>query len=118
MTPTILLEDGQVRMVTGSPGGPRIITTVLLSLLNQLDYNMDVSAAVAAPRFHHQWMPDKLYVEPETPRDVVDALKARGHNVQVSPRHWSAAEAIWVDPKSGYHLGGADPRTQGGAIGP
>ena len=118
MTPTIVLEDGQVRMVTGSPGGPRIITTVLLSLLNRIDYNMDVSAAVAAPRFHHQWMPDTLYVEPETPRDVVNALEARGHSVKVSPRHWSAAEAIWIDPKTGYHLGGADPRTQGGAFGP
>ena len=118
MTPTILLQDGEVRMVTGSPGGPRIITTALLSILNVLDYGMDVSAAVAAPRFHHQWMPDRLYVEPETPRDVVGALEAMGHDVEVSDRHWSAAQAIVIDPATGLHLGGTDPRTQGGALGP
>lgn len=118
MTPTILVQGDDVRMVTGSPGGPRIITTVLLSILNVLDYGMDVSAAVAAPRFHHQWMPDKLSVEPETTRDVVEALEAMGHTVDVSPRHWSAAEAIVVDSETGMHLGGADPRTQGAALGP
>jgi gamma-glutamyltranspeptidase/glutathione hydrolase len=118
MTPTLVLRGDEVSMVTGSPGGPRIITTVLLSILNVIDYGMDVSAAVAAPRFHHQWMPDKLYVEPETTRDVVSALESMGHAVERSPRHWSAAEAIVIDEKTGFHLGGADPRTQGAALGP
>jgi gamma-glutamyltranspeptidase/glutathione hydrolase len=118
MTPTLLVHDGRVRMVTGSPGGPRIISTVLLTILNVVDYEMDVSAAVAAPRFHHQWVPDVLSVEPETPRDVVEALEARGHTVDVGARHWSAAEAIVIDAERGFHLGGSDPRTQGAAVGP
>jgi gamma-glutamyltranspeptidase/glutathione hydrolase len=118
MTPTILLRDGRVYMVTGSPGGPRIITTVLLTILNVLDYGMDVSAAVAAPRFHQQWVPNELSVEPETTRDVVEALEAMGHTVQVSPRHWSASESIVIDPETGLHTGRWDPRTDGAAVGP
>jgi gamma-glutamyltranspeptidase/glutathione hydrolase len=117
MTPTIVEKDGRTFMVTGSPGGPRIISTVLLTLLYVLDYQMDVQAAVTAPRYHHQWVPDKLRVEPETARDVVEALRRRGHTVDVSERHWSAAEAIVVDPQNGWHLGGSDPRTQGAAVG-
>ena len=73
-------------------------------------------AAAAAPRFHHQWRPDVLRVEPETPRDVVDALRARGHVVEVEP-HWSAAELIVIDPATGLHWGGSDTRTDGAAIG-
>jgi len=118
MTPTLLVKDGKPFMVTGSPGGPRIISTVLLTILNVVDWGMDVQAAVSAPRYHHQWIPDKLRVEPETPADVVDALRARGHTVDVQSRHWSAAEAIVIDPASGLHYGGSDPRTDGGAYGP
>lgn len=118
MTPTLLLRDGRVYIVTGSPGGPRIITTVLLTLLNVLDYGMDVSAAVAAPRFHHQWIPDELSVEPETTRDVVKALEAMGHKVSVSPHHWSASESILIEPETGLHTGRWDPRTDGAAVGP
>jgi len=118
MTPTIAVKDGQVYMVTGSPGGPRIITTTLLTLLNVVDFGMDVSEAVAAPRFHHQWVPDVLRVEPETAPDVVEALRDRGHTVDVSERHWSAAEAIVVDPETGWHTGGSDPRRGGLARGP
>lgn len=118
MTPTIVLEDGRVRMVTGSPGGPRIITTTLLTILNVFAYGMDVQEAVAAPRFHHQWMPDRLVVEPQTPADVVDALRARGHDVEVSEREWSSAQAIVVDPGTGLHAGGSDPRSDGLALGP
>ena len=118
MTPTLLVKDGKPFMVTGSPGGPRIISTVLLTILNVVDWGMDVQAAVSAPRYHHQWIPDKLRVEPETPADVVNALRARGHTVDVGSRHWSAAEAIVIDPDSGLHYGGSDPRTDGGAYGP
>jgi len=117
MTPTILDRDGSLFMVTGSPGGPRIISTTLLTILNVVDWGMDPQAAVAAPRFHHQWDPNQLRVEPETSPDVVQALEARGHVVEPSPRHWSAAEVIVVDPESGKHLGGADPRTDGAAVG-
>ena len=116
MTPTILEKDGRVFMVTGSPGGPRIITTTLLSILNVIDYGMDAAQAVSAPRFHHQWEPDVLSLEPAFPRDVVEALRERGHPVQVEDREWSAAEAIVVEP-SGAIWGGSDPRTDGLAAG-
>jgi gamma-glutamyltranspeptidase/glutathione hydrolase len=117
MTPTIIEKEGQVFFVTGSPGGSRIISSTLLSILNVVDYGMDVQAAVAAPRFHHQWQPDKLSVEPATPSDVVEALRARGHNVEVSTRNWSAVEAILIDPKTRTHFGGHDPRRDGLALG-
>jgi gamma-glutamyltranspeptidase/glutathione hydrolase len=117
MTPTILDRDGSLFMVTGSPGGPRIISTTLLTILNVVDWEMDPQAAVAAPRFHHQWDPNRLRVEPETSPDVTRALEALGHHVERSPRHWSAAEVIVVDSESGKHLGGADPRTDGAAVG-
>ena len=104
-------------MVTGSPGGPRIISTTLLTILNVLDYGMDVQAAVSAPRFHHQWVPDKLFVEPEISVDVVEGLRSRGHEVEVSTRRWSSAEAIVIDFGSGVHLGGSDPRRDGLALG-
>jgi gamma-glutamyltranspeptidase / glutathione hydrolase len=117
MTPTLLVEDGQVRMVTGSPGGPRIISTVLLSILNVVDWKMDVSAAVSAPRYHHQWRPDTLFVEPEVAEDVIEDLRARGHTVAVSDRDWSSAQAIAIDREHGWQLGGSDPRSDGLALG-
>jgi gamma-glutamyltranspeptidase/glutathione hydrolase len=118
MTPTVVVRDGKPFMVTGSPGGPRIITTTLLSILNVIDYGMDVSAAVSAPRIHHQWIPDKLFVEPTIPEDVLEGLRRRGHNVEVSQRNWSAAEAIVLDAESGWQMGGSDPRRDGLAAGP
>jgi gamma-glutamyltranspeptidase/glutathione hydrolase len=117
MTPTILSKDGELFMVTGSPGGPRIISTTLLTILNVIDYGMDVGAAVAAPRFHHQWVPDVLEVEPEFAEDVLRGLRRRGHRVEVAKRHWSAAEAIVIDPETGWHTGGSDPRRGGLAAG-
>ncbi len=116
MTPTILEKHGRLFMVTGSPGGPRIISTTLLSIVNVIDYAMDASEAVSAPRFHHQWDPDVLYLEPATARDVVDALRERGHEVVVEERDWSAAEAIVVEP-GGAFWGGSDPRRDGLAAG-
>jgi len=118
MTPTLVTRDGAVFMVSGSPGGPRIISTVLLTLLNVIDYGMDVQEAVAAPRFHHQWEPDTLYVEPDVPADVVEGLIDRGHTVEVGKRSWSGAEAIVIDPATGWHYGGSDPRRDGLALGP
>jgi gamma-glutamyltranspeptidase/glutathione hydrolase len=117
MTPTIVLREGRPFFVTGSPGGPRIITTALLTLLNVVDWGMNVQEAVAAPRFHHQWQPDELVVERAVPRDVIEALRGRGHAVTVSERDWSSAQAILVDPASGVHRGGSDPRSDGAALG-
>jgi len=118
MTPTILVKDGRPFMVTGSPGGPRIITTTLLTILNVVDWGMDVQEAVAAPRFHHQWIPDVLRVERAVAPDVIENLRARGHTVEVSERDWSSAQAIVIDPETGLHLGGTDPRTSGAALPP
>jgi len=117
MTPTVVAKDGKPFMVTGSPGGPRIITTTLLTILNVVDYGMDVQEAVSAPRFHHQWIPEQLVVERAISVDVIDALRRRGHRVEVSKRNWSSAQAIVVDPSSGRHLGGSDPRGDGLALG-
>ncbi|MEZ4279432.1 MAG: gamma-glutamyltransferase [Myxococcota bacterium] len=117
MTPTILERENELFMVTGSPGGPRIISTTLLTILNVVDWGMDPLQAVTAPRFHHQWDPDRVEVEPGMDASVVESLAARGHEVLRSPRKWSAAEVIVVDPGTGMHLGGADPRTDGAAVG-
>jgi gamma-glutamyltranspeptidase/glutathione hydrolase len=117
MTPTILDREGRLFMVTGSPGGPRIISTTLLTIVNVVDRKMDAKGAVSAPRFHHQWDPNRLEVEPAIPAAVVEALEARGHEVLRSPRTWSAAEVIVIDPATGAHVGGSDPRTDGAAVG-
>jgi gamma-glutamyltranspeptidase / glutathione hydrolase len=110
MTPTIVLKDGKVVLVTGSPGGSRIISTVLQVIVDVLDYHMDVAAAVAAPRLHHQWMPDRVRVEHGFPADVIEGLKARGHTV-IEPLGQTSANSIAVTA-SGI-LGAPDPRTRG-----
>jgi gamma-glutamyltranspeptidase/glutathione hydrolase len=117
MTPTLVLEDGKVRIVAGSPGGPRIITTVLLALLNMIDFGLDPSEAIAQPRFHHQWVPDELSIDAGMPADVQDALRARGQKPKVAERNWSSAQVIAIDPETGWHLGATDPRTDGLAVG-
>ena len=117
MTPTLVVRDGRPFMVTGSPGGPRIITTTLLTILNVADFGMDVQEAVAAPRFHHQWLPNKVYAEPGIDASLVEALRERGHEVDVADRTWSSAQAIVIDPETGLHLGGSDPRGDGAARG-
>ena len=110
MSPTIVLKDGKPVLVTGSPGGSRIISTVLQVIVNVLDYHMDVAAAVAAPRLHHQWMPDEVRVEPGFPDDVLAALRAKGHSV-VEPLGQTSANSIVVTPNG--LLGAPDPRTRG-----
>jgi gamma-glutamyltranspeptidase/glutathione hydrolase len=117
MTPTIILKGDRVFMVTGSPGGPRIITTTLHTILNVVDYGMDVQQAVAAPRFHHQWVPNKVFAEPAVLPSIVVGLRERGHEVEVAGRSWSSAQSIVVDPETGIHHGGSDPRSDGAAVG-
>lgn len=117
MTPTILDKRGRLFLVSGSPGGPRIISTTLLTVLNVVDWNMNPREAAAAPRFHHQWDPNLLVLEPNSAPALIEALEARGHVVEQSSRPWSAAELIVIDPKTGLQLGGSDPRTDGAAIG-
>src|SRR5215475_3279533 len=110
MSPTIVLKNGQPVLVTGSPGGSRIISAVLQVIVNVLDHGMDVAAAVAAPRLHNQWLPDEVKVEPGFPQETLDGLKARGHKVAES-MGYSSANSIFVTP--GGLLGAADPRTHG-----
>ena len=93
MSPTIVLKDGKPVLVTGTPGGSRIISAVLQIVVDVLDYKMDVAAAVAAPRVHHQWMPDEVRVERGFPQETLDALKAKGHEV-VEPLGQTSANSI------------------------
>src|ERR1700761_5847850 len=109
-TPTIVMGGGKPVLVTGTPGGSRIISTVLQVIVNALDYHMDIEAAVAAPRVHHQWMPDEVRVEPGFPEDVLAGLRARGHNV-VQAMTCCSANSILVTPNE--LLGAPDPRTRG-----
>jgi len=110
MSPTIVLKDGKAVLVTGSPGGSRIISAVLQVVVNVLDYRMDVAASVAAPRLHHQWLPDQVMVEPGFPEDVLAALRAKGHSIRESTGY-SSANSISSTPYG--LLGAPDPRTRG-----
>ncbi len=114
MTPTIVLEDNKLRYVLGSPGGPRIITTVANILLSATEGGLNIQEAVDAPRFHHQYLPDKLYMEPGFPQETVDALKAMGYDVSVSRGHWSNGECIAIDPQTHELQGGQDHRSHYG----
>jgi gamma-glutamyltranspeptidase / glutathione hydrolase len=116
MTPTILLRNGQLSFVAGSPGGPRIVSATLLTILQWMRFGGDPQPFVNAPRIHHQWMPDVLYVEDTLPAAVIRALQARGHTVKV--RSWiGQVNAIGIDPITGERLGAADPRRAGAAAG-
>ena len=117
MAPTIVLEDGKVRFVAGSNGGPRIITSVLLTLLHHFDWGMDVMEAVSYPRFHHQWRPDVIQLEGDHPYDVEHALRERGHEVKRVDEITTGVEAIAVDPETGLIYGAPDPRRDGLALG-
>lgn len=110
MSPTIVLRGGKPVLVTGSPGGSRIISTVLQVIVNVLDYKMDVAAAVAAPRLHHQWLPDEVRVERGFPDDVLVGLKAKGHLI-VAPMGQTSANSIAMTANG--PLGAPDPRTRG-----
>src|SRR5436309_2581391 len=110
MSPTIVLKDNKPVLVTGSPGGSRIISTVLQVIVNVLDYQMDVAAAVAAPRLHHQWLPDEVRIERGFAEDTLAALKAMGHAIVV-PLGQTSANSIAVTPHG--LLGAPDPRTRG-----
>ena len=112
MSPTIVLKDGKPVLVTGTPGGSRIISAVLQIVVDVLDYKMDVATAVAAPRLHHQWMPDVVRVERGFPQPTLDQLRDKGHQV-IEPLGQTSANSIAVTPNG--LLGAPDPRTRGAA---
>lgn len=110
MTPTIVLKNNQLFMVLGSPGGPRIITSVLQVLLNVIDDGMNIQQAVNAPRFHQQWLPDVVYVEPNTfATNTTKQLTEMGYHF-ASQKNAGAVEAIMVDPISKLLYGASDAR--------
>jgi gamma-glutamyltranspeptidase/glutathione hydrolase len=116
MVPTMLVRDGKLSFVTGSPGGPTIISATLLSVLNWMRLGMDAQAAINAPRFHHQWLPDVILVEKDFPASLESALNAQGYQTR-RRGHIGLVNAIGVDPKTGERLGAADPRDNGVAVG-
>jgi len=130
MTPTILLRDGKLSFVTGSPGGPAIISVTLLSIINWMRFGMEAQGAINAPRFHHQWFPDRIRMEAEFPLSMEQALRARGYEVErgwyETPslgnegklrKHMGLVNAVGIDPQTGERLGAADPRDRGSAVG-
>jgi gamma-glutamyltranspeptidase / glutathione hydrolase len=122
MTPTIVVKDGRPFLITGSPGGPTIINTVLLVITNVIDHGLTVTQAVDEPRFHHQWQPDVIGYEPlfASP-DSIALLKNEGYhftlrtlypNAPESTAHtWGDAETILADPVTGLRLGANDLRS-------
>ena len=116
MSPTILVKDDKPFLIVGSMGGPRIITSVVLTLLNALEFGMNLQEAVDAPRIHQQWMPDILYMEADHPNDVFAALRLKGHDVRSQPR-WAAVTAIISDTTYGGWWGASDSRVSGLAKG-
>jgi gamma-glutamyltranspeptidase/glutathione hydrolase len=116
MVPTIVLKDGKLFMVLGSPGGARIITTVANILMGVVDYHLDIQQAVNAPRFHNQWLPDESYIEPGISPDTIHILQQKGHTLK-QEHYWSDGECIAIDLKTGERLGASDGRNNGHAIG-
>lgn len=114
MTPTLVLQNGKPVLALGSPGGPTIINTVLEVIVNVLDFKMNVQDAVNWPRFHHQWMPDQLSLEPGYSPDTVALLESRGYKVR---RAGSQGECAAIAFRDGWMEGAPDPRTEGTAQG-
>jgi len=108
MTPTIVLADGRPWFATGSPGGSRIITSVLQMIVNVIDHGMNLAEAVNAPRMHHQWFPDVLQLESGFSPDTVEILRARGHEVEESRSSMGSIQAVGI--RDGVFRGASDPR--------
>lgn len=113
MTPTIVLKDGKLFLVLGTPGGPTIITTVANILTGVVDFGLDIQQAVNAPRFHHQWVPDRLLMErARHSPDTIKLLEERGHSIVFGGG--GDGECIQIDPETGLRLGASDFRNDSG----
>jgi gamma-glutamyltranspeptidase/glutathione hydrolase len=117
MSPTIILKDGKPVMTIGAAGGPRIITNALLGAIRVLDLGMSPGEAMAVKRFHHQWSPDKLYLEPGTKRMIAESMRKMGHTVVIGGSS-GTTQMIYRDQKTGMFTGVHDPRVPGKAAGP
>jgi gamma-glutamyltranspeptidase / glutathione hydrolase len=123
MTPTFVLRpDGSLYFAIGTPGGSRIINTVLQIISNVIDHGMNMQEAIDSPRIHHQWLPDEIVDEPlGLSADTRRALEARGHKVATRPNYpgWrmSDAQGIMIEDKTGMRLGASDAREDGAAVG-
>ena len=116
MTPTILAKDGDLSMVIGSPGGRTIISTVLLNILNVVDFKMNIQDAIDFPRFHHQWLPDRIsYEKNGISPDTVALLKQRGHTVEEGRYYQGFAAGIVWNREEKLIEGGVDRRALDGA---
>ncbi|NMM76900.1 gamma-glutamyltransferase [Rhodococcus sp. SRB_17] len=111
MTPTLVLKDGKPVLITGSPGGARIITTVLQTVVNTIDFGMNPAEAASTPRVHHQWTPDELRIEKGLSPDTIALLKQRGHNVALKP---SMGRTQTIQLRDGKLYGYSDPRNPDG----
>jgi gamma-glutamyltranspeptidase/glutathione hydrolase len=110
MTPTIVSKDGKTVMVIGTPGGRAIINTVLQTIVNVIDFSMNIFEAIAAPRFHHQWLPEVIKIEKwGTTQDSIERLQQMGHRIEWTET-LGRAMGIMVDPETGYRMGAGDPR--------
>jgi gamma-glutamyltranspeptidase/glutathione hydrolase len=117
MTPTIVTKDGKLALVLGSPGGSTIITTVANDFLSVVDNGLNIQQSADAPRFHHQYLPDRLDLEKKFSPEVADQLKAMGYTVnrlavadEHNPGTWGDSELIAIDPNTHELLGGHDNR--------
>ena len=117
MSPTFVEDDRGV-LVIGTPGGSRIISMVLQGILDYVGTpTVDLARLVGAPRFHHQYLPDRIEIEPDSfPADWIDALKAKGHAVQEGRRRWGNMQAVFLDKQSGQLQTANDPRAKGGVL--
>lgn len=114
MTPTLIFKEGAPWLATGSPGGSLIITTVLQTVLNAMAFDMNIAEAAAAPRVHHQWLPDRAVVEPGVSRDTLDLLRGMGHNVEATRRTLGRTNSIQLDGP--WRYGYSDLRRPGGHV--
>jgi gamma-glutamyltranspeptidase/glutathione hydrolase len=117
MSPTIILKDGEPYLILGSRGGPRIITSVLQVALNVIDFGMDLDEAIGAPRIHHQWLPDVLYVEEGISARRREEMIGRGYRVEVKEEGVGCVSGILISPGDGLMYGASDPRGIGAARG-